>query len=62
MQNDQIKLSGGHVVGGSNSSSFVFSRAHAQAQEIFAKYKFASATSREEFMKSMDGAIEDLAQ
>ena len=62
LKNDEIKLTGSSVTPGSNSSSFVFKRAHENTLAVFAKYKFAQATTKEEFMKSMDAAIEDLAQ
>ena len=62
LQNDEIKLTGTSVAAGSNAESFVFSKAHSNTQQIFAKYKFASAATKEEFMKSMETAVEDLAQ
>ena len=59
---DQIKLEQGKPVGGSNASEFVYKKAHDNGKEVFAKYKFAHASTRDEFVKSLNVAVEGLSE
>ena len=62
MQNGQIVLQNGSVAGGLNKADFVFTRAHQNATALFQKFKFGSSGSRDEFVKSLNTALDKMSQ
>ena len=56
MQNKEISIQGSSIAKAENSPSFLYAQAHAQVKDMFAKYKFGNANSRDEFLKMLQTA------
>ena len=62
MQNQEISLNNGSVVGGANASNFSFVSASANAKSVLNKYKLSTAGSRDDFVKNLNSAIDGLSE
>ncbi len=56
MAQNQIGVSGSSVSGGANKEEFEYVKAFAKASEVFAKYKFSGASSKDELLKMVTKA------
>ena len=53
MQNNEISVAGSSIASGANKDAFLYKKAFTEASQVFQKYKFSSADSKDSFLKML---------